>query len=236
MDKTTKPVVGEQIVRPVIVRNMAPIGEDTDYRKELGNVEFEKGRKKGVTFCAQRLPELDYRYSVLVDGHGMRCFCTRPVPDDWSHFEIVKVGRNAKSVHVVPVTGADEAVMNLYSMPETIVTDRQRLVAEVAELLKERPDLLPIEDLAAAMDEDQLRKLWVEKLMVTVGWDRDVSESHANTLAEVSTQFIKSASSCEQVASHIWKHSGSDRMYKLIRKAANLRSDFQGVLTSESLA
>ncbi|OHD23805.1 MAG: hypothetical protein A2Y38_17090 [Spirochaetes bacterium GWB1_59_5] len=55
--------------------------------------------------------------AVGMQHRGIVCFCNGEVPDNWIAFDVVRLGKDGRSVVVKPITGTDTDLFAYYLLP-----------------------------------------------------------------------------------------------------------------------
>lgn len=113
---SSTPVIekGMIIVRPVRVFNSG--------RQQLLNVSLKKSGK-ALVLKAYMSDKFFTKHWIArtSDKKGIVCFCNKEVPDEWTHFEVINVGKENKSVEVKPHVISETALItNYYEMPPPV--------------------------------------------------------------------------------------------------------------------
>jgi hypothetical protein len=161
------PRVGEVILRPVDMVAVPGKGSLT-YKKEPGTVPYGKSDNGDSMFWARRDPDLDNAWVATQDKKGLVCFLEdQEVVGNLNttHFTIYRVGKGAKSVHVTPGEWDIQQLLDLFTTPNEERDAHDMLVNRVMDILKTKPDLLPLHTLVKQMNKTRLLKLlslWIE--------------------------------------------------------------------------
>lgn len=154
---TFPPRVGEVILRPIRLLSKPAKGSVT-YIKEAMDIEFPTSEDGDLLCWAQRSEELDNAWVMNPDRRGLVCFIHGDIPENYTHFTITSVGRNVKHVHVKPEVWPNMSdLFDIYVTPSDIKKDHEQLVKRVMEILRTKPDLLPVQLLAKRMSEAQFK-------------------------------------------------------------------------------
>lgn len=156
------PRAGEVILRPVDMVAVPGKGS-LSYKKEPGAIPYGQSENGDSMFWARRDPEMENAWVATQDKKGLVCFITDQevaTNPNVTHFTIDRVGKGAKSVHVSPGEWSMDQLLDLFTTPNEERDAHNMLVNRVMEILKTKPDLLPLHTLVKQMDKARLLKLF----------------------------------------------------------------------------
>lgn len=125
-------VKGQKIYRDVVVTVLGDeVSMEMEFAKTPVTGEFEVNSKNSEDGFVFRATESEKGFLVAnPQGEaGLVCFCSDEIPDDYTHFIITDILAGGSCVHVKPISGSLDALLEKFEIP----TDTKYSVDEILE-------------------------------------------------------------------------------------------------------
>jgi len=227
------PKVGENILRPVRRVQIGSLSAPAQ-KLEVSDVNFKTNDRGTHVFRAYRNPDIGMKYTACSGERGLICFVLGDIPEGWTHFEIVRVGREATSVIVEARVADVDDLLEAYGSDNL----NQELVDRVIEVIEERPDLIAPEHLAAKLTQDQILAIFHAHLDLVDRFSEDECARRAaalEKLVEIPTKLIGSLNFACATLTTLYSRLENSRYIMLQKKVRTVASDIIKTLKQEGL-